>query len=162
MLQESELYYMHRPVVHRPVLPDVEVVEVQEFLHDEPACRALWELLGTQFRTRGKFLAIWPCVRFVVVHRTGDAVDGLLLISAAVNWQIDYVVVRPEARRRGIAAALVDAAVNRAFELGVPYIMLTSREGLRPLYEGVCGFRVVGRGPGAPHAEYHGAVSQKE
>jgi ribosomal protein S18 acetylase RimI-like enzyme len=60
-----------------------------------------------------------------------------------INWQIDYVVVRPEARRRGIAAALVNAAVNRALELKVPYVMLTSREGLRPLYEGECGFRVV-------------------
>jgi ribosomal protein S18 acetylase RimI-like enzyme len=149
MQAEPELYYIHRPVLNRPASPAVEIMPVQDFLRDEPACRALWDLLGSQFRTRSKFLAIWPSVRWVAVHRTGDDVDGLLLISTAVNWQIDYVVVRPESRRRGIAAALVDAAVNRACELNVPYIMMTSRESLRPLYEGQCGFRVVGRGPGA-------------
>jgi ribosomal protein S18 acetylase RimI-like enzyme len=154
MSVEQELYYFQRPVEPRPASPDVEVLPVQEFLQDELACRALWDLLGSQFRTRGKFLSIWPGVRFVALYRTGEAVDGLLLISAMMNWQIDYVVVRPEARGRGIAAALVNTAVNRAFELRVPYVMLTSRESLRPLYEGQCGFRVVQDGAGPTEVEF--------
>src|SRR4051812_40206426 len=98
MSVEQELYYFQRPVEPRPACPEVEVLPLQDFLQDEPACQALWDLLGSQFRTRGKFLSIWPGVRFVALHRTGEAVDGLLLISALINWQIDYVVVRPEAR----------------------------------------------------------------
>jgi ribosomal protein S18 acetylase RimI-like enzyme len=68
----------------------------------------------------------------------------MLLVSAPVNWQVDYVVVRPEWRGRGIAEALVNETVNRARTRKVPYLMLTSRAGLRPLYEGACGFTVVG------------------
>ena len=143
MSVEPELYYIHVPVAPRPARANVEIIPVQDFLQKESDCRALWELIGSQFRTRGKFLAIWPAVRFVAVHRTGEIVDGLLLVSTAVNWQIDYVVVRPESRRRGVAAALVNATLNQAYEMKAPYVMLTSRVGLRPLYEGECGFQVV-------------------
>jgi ribosomal protein S18 acetylase RimI-like enzyme len=122
----------------------VEFVSVTEFLADEPACRTLWELVATQFRTRSKFLTVWSGVRFVALHRDDDgAADGFLLVNAPINWQIDYVVVRPESRGRGIAAALVTETVNQAFLRGVPYVMLTSKASLRPLYEG-CGFAVVG------------------
>ncbi|HMO34587.1 MAG TPA: GNAT family N-acetyltransferase, partial [Gemmatales bacterium] len=72
-------------------------------------------------------------------------IKGMLLVSAPVNWQIDYVVVHPEARRQGIAASLVKRTLNEAYRRGVPYVMLTSRESLRSLYEGECGFTVVGR-----------------
>ena len=68
---------------------------------------------------------------------------GMLLVTTPVNWQIDYVVVRPDARGRGIAAALVTEAVNQAHRRGVPYLMLTSKAELRPLYER-CGFVAVG------------------
>ncbi|HEY8505558.1 MAG TPA: GNAT family N-acetyltransferase [Gemmataceae bacterium] len=146
MSVEDELYYICLPRTPRPVGPGLEVVSVQEFLADEPACKALWEMVGTQFRTRGKFLTVWSSVRYVALHRdSSGAVDGVLLISAPINWQIDYVVVRPEARGRGVASALLAAALNRAFEQNVPYVMLTSRPSLRPLYEG-CGFTVVNPG----------------
>jgi GNAT superfamily N-acetyltransferase len=83
-------------------------------------------------------------VRYVAVHRdAGGAADGFLLVTTPVNWQIDYVVVRPESRGRGVAAALVKEAVRQAYLHGTPYLMLTSKESLRPLYEG-CGFTVVG------------------
>jgi ribosomal protein S18 acetylase RimI-like enzyme len=144
MSAELELYYIHVPAAPRPAPPNVEIIPVQDFLQTEADCRALWELIGSQFRTRSKFLSIWPAVRFVVVHRSGGVMNGFLLVSAAINWQIDYVVVRPEARRRGIAAALVNATLNYALEMKAPYVMLTSRVGLRPLYEGECGFTVVG------------------
>lgn len=149
MPPEAELHYLCRPGRVRPVGRPVEFLSAAELLADEPACRALWELVSTQFRTRSKFLAVWSGVRFACVSRDDDgAADGFLLVNAPVNWQLDYVVVRPDRRGHGIAAALVTQALNQAFCQGVPYVMLTSRESLRSLYEG-CGFEVVGRA-GAP------------
>lgn len=143
MRPESNLYYLCTPREVQPVSLPVEVVSIQDFLTDEPACKAMWEFISTQFRTRGKFLAVWPGVRYVALHRDEfGEVTGLLLVTAPINWQIDYVVVREDHRHQGVACALVQAALNRAMELNVPYVMLTSREGLRPLYES-CGFRVV-------------------
>jgi GNAT superfamily N-acetyltransferase len=143
MSSRSELHYFCRPIEPRAAKLPIEFLSVTEFLSDESACRQLWELVSTQFRTRSKFLAVWSGVRFVAVHRdaNGEA-DGLLLVNAPVNWQIDYVVVRPDSRGQGIAAALVVETVNQAHARGVPYVMLTSKPELRPLYEG-CGFVVV-------------------
>ena len=143
-MSEATLHYFCQP--RQPVTVPVPVswLTVQEFVADEAACRFLWEMVTTQFRTRGKFLAVWPGVRYVALHRgPGGQVDALLLVTTAINWQIDYVVVHPEARRQGLAAALVKETLNRALAAGVPYVMLSSRAGLRPLYEGECGFRVV-------------------
>jgi GNAT superfamily N-acetyltransferase len=142
MSPEPELFYVCRPAEPRPAALPVEFLPVGEFLADEPACKLLWELVSTQFRTRSKFLAVWSGVRFVAVHRdeSGDA-DGFLLVNTPVNWQIDYVVVRPEARGRGIAAALVAEALDQAFRRGAPFVTLTSKPALRPLYE-ACGFVV--------------------
>jgi ribosomal protein S18 acetylase RimI-like enzyme len=140
---ETELYFFCSPRGGQAVEVAVDFCTVQEFVADEPACKLLWDLVGSQFRTRSKFLTIWQNVRYVAVCRSSDgAIDGLLLVSSPVNWQIDYVVVRPETRGRGIATALINAAVNEASARGVPYVMLTSRESLRALYES-CGFTVV-------------------
>jgi ribosomal protein S18 acetylase RimI-like enzyme len=148
MAAEGELYYLHAPKAVRPVALAVEFMPVTQFLADEPACKTLWELMTAQFKTRSKFLTIWPHVRYVALCRDEQGLPrGMLLVSTPLNWQIDYVVVRPDARRQGIAAALVSATVNHALAAGVPYVMLTSREGLRPLYEGECGFTVVGQRP---------------
>jgi len=142
-MAEAELQYIHRPSESRPLPPGVEFLAVSDFTADEPACKTFWELIQNQFRTRSKFLAIWPSVRFVCLHRNdhGEA-DGFLLVSAPVNWQIDYVVVKPESRGRGIASKLVASALAHAFLHRAPYVMLTSKESLRPLYES-CGFMVV-------------------
>jgi ribosomal protein S18 acetylase RimI-like enzyme len=149
---EGELYYIHVPNDERPVAQDVEFLSAAEFLDDEPACKALWDLMSSQFKTRSKFLSIWPSVRHVATHRRNGEVVGLLLVSSLVNWQVDYVVVRPDWRGKGIAEALVHETLNQAAARKVPYVMLTSREGLRPLYEGACGFTVVGEKPTAPAA----------
>jgi GNAT superfamily N-acetyltransferase len=142
MSHESELFYVCCPHEPRPAALPVEFLPVSEFLADESACKQLWELVSTQFRTRGKFLAVWPGVRFVAVHRDerGDA-DGFLLVNTPVNWQIDYVVVRPDARGRGVAGALVAEALDQAYRRAVPFVTLTSKPALRPLYE-ACGFSV--------------------
>lgn len=143
MAIEGELHYFCKPSRKTPVEALVEFVPVQDFLADEPACKIFWELISTQFRTRSKFLSIWSAVRYVAIHRDETAeVDGLLLVSAPVNWQIDYVVVRPDRRGHRIASSLVKATLNQALLHEVPYVMLTSKESLRPLYEG-CGFDVV-------------------
>src|SRR5690349_2225945 len=143
MTPEPDLHYFCRPTEPRGVALPVEFLPVSEFLADEPACKQLWELVSTQFRTRGKFLAVWAGVRFVAVHRDANGTaDGFLLVNAPVNWQIDYVVVRPDCRGQGIAAALVIETLNQAHHRGVPYVMLTSKPGLRGFYES-CGFAVV-------------------
>jgi len=142
-MTEPELHYYCAPSGDLPNDLPVRFLSVQDFLADESACKALWDLIAGQFRTRSKFLMIWPNVRFVAVHRgPGGVPCSFLLVSAPINWQIDYVVVHPDARGRGVAAGLVRAALNEAFRRNVPYVMLTSRESLRPLYEG-CGFTVV-------------------
>ncbi|MBP3959239.1 GNAT family N-acetyltransferase [Gemmata sp. G18] len=139
-MSETELHYICQPTGLRPVAHTIEFLTTPEFLADEPACKRLWELVETQFRTRSKFLAVWSGVRFVAVHRNADdRADGFLLVNAPVNWQIDYVVVGPEARGQGIASALVTETANQAFLRGAPYVMLTSKASLRPLYE-TCGF----------------------
>ena len=144
MSTESELYYFCKPTDVRPTGLPVDFLSVQEFLADEPACKLVWDLIDTQFRTRSKFLAIWQAVRYVAVHRDPDGqVDGFLFVTTPVNWQIDYVVVRPDSRGQGIASALVLAVLNQAYLHKAPYVMLTSKESLRPLYEGTCGFDVV-------------------
>jgi GNAT superfamily N-acetyltransferase len=139
-MSEPELHYFCKPTTLRPVARVIEFLTTQEFLADEPACKRLWDLVSTQFRTRGKFLAVWGGVRFVAVHRDIDGhADGFLLVNAPINWQIDYVVVSPEARGQGVASALVTETANQALLRGAPYVMLTSKESLRSLYES-CGF----------------------
>jgi ribosomal protein S18 acetylase RimI-like enzyme len=140
---EGELYYLHTPSALRPVDHAIEFLTGAEFLEDEATCRGVWDTISSQFKTRSKFLAIWPSVRYVATHHRQGELAGFLLVSAPVNWQVDYVVVRPEYRGQGIAAALVNATINEALARKVPYVMLTSREGLRPLYESACGFTVV-------------------
>lgn len=148
-MAEAMLHYFCRPTAPKKAELPVEFVPVQQFLADEPACQRLWEFASTQFRTRRVFLMIWQAVRFLALHRdAAGQVDGLLLVSEQHNWQIDYVVVDPAARGQGVAKALVNAALNEALKRGVPYVTLTSREGLRRLYEGECGFTVVGRKEG--------------
>jgi GNAT superfamily N-acetyltransferase len=143
MSAEPELYYFCKPIEVRPTTVAVEFLPVQEFLADEPGCKVVWDTLSEQFNTRSKFLAVWPGVRYVALHRDAEGrVDGFLFVTTPINWQIDYVVVRPEARGRGIASALVTTAVNHAYLHKAPYVMLTSKESLRPLYE-ACGFEVV-------------------
>jgi len=147
MSHDPELVYICFPAEPRPAMMPIEFVPLGEFLNDEPACRQLWELVSTQFRSRGKFLAVWAGVQFVAVHRDdAGEVDGFLLVNSPVNWQIDYVVVRPDARGRGIAGALVAETLDQANRRGVPMVTLTSKPSLRPLYE-ACGFHVVGQKP---------------
>ena len=139
----SELHYFCKPTHFRHNPHTIEFVAIQEFIADEAACQIFWELVSSQFRTRGKFLAVWRGAQFVAVHRNAEGIaNGFLLVNAPINWQIDYVVVSLDARGQGIASALVVETLNQAFQRAVPYVMLTSKESLRPLYE-ACGFMAI-------------------
>jgi ribosomal protein S18 acetylase RimI-like enzyme len=152
--KEADLHYLHRPTRFHDVRHKIEFLPVPQLLEDDETCQAMWDMLAAQFKTRNKFLAIWPSVRFVAVHGRGRDLAGFLLVSTPLNWQIDYVAVHPTRRHQGIAAALVNETVNQAVVRKVPYMMLTSREGLRPLYES-CGFEVVARnGPPAVNVPF--------
>lgn len=152
-MAEPQLHYLCIPTGVKPASRPVEFLPVSEFLADEPACQLLWELVSSQFHTRGKFLSVWAGVRYVVVSRDDDGnADGFLLVNAPINWQIDYVVVRPDRRGHGIASALVQEAVNQAYLHAAPYVMLTSKANLRPLYE-ACGFSVAACGFALPIAK---------
>jgi GNAT superfamily N-acetyltransferase len=156
-MAEEQLHYFCQPIAATPppAVP-VEFVPVQAFLADEPACKELWNLLVSQFNTRSKFLAIWQGVRYVALHRTAAGVaDGFLLVTTPVNWQIDYVVVSEASRGQGIAAALVKETLRQAALLHAPYVMLTSKASLRPLYE-ACGFVVVNSGLPLPEERGQG------
>lgn len=140
---EIELHYLCRPTSAQAQPLMGEFVTTQEFLTDEMSSKELWTLIHEQFRTRSKFLAIWQNVKFIAIHRDNNGLaDGFVLVSSLVNWQIDYVVVKTSSRGQGIAAGLVRLALQNAFLHHTPYVMLTSKESLRPLYEG-CGFQVV-------------------
>lgn len=145
MANPTQLFYIHVPTERRDVEVPIEFLSVSDFTSDEPACRAVWDMMSANFHTRGKFLAIWPSVRHVALHRHEGQVVGCLFVSTPVNWQVDYVMVRSDMRHRGISAALVNETVNQALARNVPYVMLTSKPELRPLYEGRCGFQVAAR-----------------
>jgi len=156
--KEAELYYLKTPNRFLPVTHKIDFLPVTQLLEDEETCKTIWELLSCQFKTRSKFLTIWQSVRFVTVQGRGADLAGFLFVSAPLNWQIDYVVVSPARRHEGIAAALVNETLNQAFTRKVPYVMLTSREGLRPLYEKACGFSVVGGTGNLGGTRNHGKI----
>ena len=145
---EHDLYFLCQPREPRSSPLPVSFLPVTEFLRDEASCKLLWDLVTHQFHTRSKILAIWSGVRYVALHRDAHGqADGLLLVTTPVNWQIDYVVVRPEARGQGIASALLLETLHQAYLHRAPYVMLTSKPSLRGLYES-CGFSVVGTSEG--------------
>jgi len=95
-----------------------------------------------------------------------EALEGhtVFLVAAAGNRPVGYVIARaaadegellnvavePASRGRGIARALVRAALARLARAGVGTVYLEVRESNRParlLYRGL-GFREVGRRPG--------------
>jgi GNAT superfamily N-acetyltransferase len=159
MPAETNLYYIKVPTEVCPVGHPVRFLPIHEFLENEEACRALWDLVSSQFSTRSKFLAVWPHVRFVAVHWDDRGIGGMLLVSTPINWQIDYVVVHETRRGQGIATSLVTETVNQAVSRQVPYVMLTSQERLRPLYAGQCGFVPVAASNGTPISQANGALA---
>lgn len=75
---------------------------------------------------------------------------GLTIPGASAECEVEFVLVRPQVRRRGIGGMLVHAALNWGRDLGADEIRLEVREsnaGAVQLYER-CGFAIAGRRPG--------------
>ena len=86
--------------------------------------------------------------RYTVALGEDGAVIGYLVLSSVLDeGSVDNVAVAPEARRRGVADALVTDAVRRAKERELSFLTLEVRASNDPairLYE-KHGFREVGR-----------------
>jgi [ribosomal protein S18]-alanine N-acetyltransferase len=90
-----------------------------------------------------------------VAEQTGSGMagfavaTGLSIPGASAECELEFVLVHPQVRRRGIGAMLVHAALNWARDLGADEIRLEVREsntGAVQLYER-CGFGWAGRRP---------------
>lgn len=99
------------------------------------------------------FAAPWDAAAFAdllgqagVFAETGD--DGFILIRVVADEaEVLTLAVRPEARRRGLAARLVEAAAARAAALGAESLFLevaADNAAARALYAR-CGFTEAGR-----------------
>jgi ribosomal protein S18 acetylase RimI-like enzyme len=113
----------------RPALTGVRSVVRDYEAADEPSwlrCRVLG-FLGTSY-----YDDVWPAKRradleLVVVD--GDVVVGVLDVSVpGAEAVVDTVAVHPDARRRGIATALLTEAVRRLERCGVRTLAATTRE----------------------------------
>ena len=86
--------------------------------------------------------------RYTVALGGDGTVLGFLVLSSVLDeGSVDNVAVAPEARRHGVADALVDDAVRRAREAELSFLTLEVRASNTPairLYE-KHGFREVGR-----------------
>lgn len=78
----------------------------------------------------------------------GDTLVGYIGVQTVLDeGYINNVAVRPEYRRRGIAAALISLLINEARAIGLAFMTLEVRESNAPaiaLYEKL-GFTTVGR-----------------
>lgn len=91
-----------------------------------------------------------PAVFAVVSHEHATAEGFAMAWAAAGDSELLTVAVLPDARRRGLGAALVQAIAKSAAERGAAAMNLEVAEdntGARALYEKL-GFAVSGRRPG--------------
>jgi ribosomal protein S18 acetylase RimI-like enzyme len=87
-----------------------------------------WEVAG-EFVDRDIALAERATVRFFAAESRGDVAAYASLLSIAGAGLIDNVATAPRHRRRGLATAVVAAAVNASAERGNDTTFLFTREG---------------------------------
>jgi ribosomal protein S18 acetylase RimI-like enzyme len=118
---------------------------------DQGLLRELWEEFTHEVPEPGSFAPDswdedWSSLRenmssgAVLVAEDGDGAVGFAEASAAEpqRWHLETVHVRAQARRRGVAKALVAECVNAARERGAEYLsleVLTSNELGRKVWE---------------------------
>jgi GNAT superfamily N-acetyltransferase len=80
----------------------------------------------------------------VLVAETGSYIVGFaVVLQAGGTAELDGLFVEPEHWRKGIGAALVDAAVHEARRMGLSLVTVTANPSAREFYE-KCGFAVEG------------------
>jgi GNAT superfamily N-acetyltransferase len=85
---------------------------------------------GVPFHTLTPDELMAPAFTFVVAEAAGEALGcGALRVREPGVAEIKRMFVRPAARRRGVARALLRALEARAAELGMPRILIETGEG---------------------------------
>ena len=147
MSAEPELHYFCKPTDVRPVRLPVEFLPVAGVPRRRAGVQAVWDLVATSSAPAASSSRSGrACGSSPSTATPTGGVDGFLLVNAPVNWQIDYVVVRPERRGQGIASAPgprppqpgvpARASVRHADQQGVPAAALRVvrvRGGAQPL-----------------------------
>ncbi len=106
----------------------------------ERLIRSYWSLPEEELGKIPVFHRYWTGKRNpgdrLVAYVDGRPVGKLFLnLNGLPDAAIHGVAVIPEARRRGIARALTEAAMQRAFDCGATRIVLHSSSMARPLYD---------------------------
>jgi GNAT superfamily N-acetyltransferase len=119
--------------------------------------RAWWKPRGhplEHLRTRlGENLGPAPIPSALVAHAAGNFLGTASVVAADLAERPQYtpwvaaVWVEPSARRRGIAAALVDRAAQTCFAFGIDRIYLCARIERAAFYERL-GWRIIERNVG--------------
>lgn len=141
-------FYIHVPKDELLVDRQVIFMTVTDLVSDSEdnvrRCQQIFDLVVQNFKTRRKFLELWPHVRYVAFVEEDGQIISCAFASTPMNWQIDYVVTRPDKRGMNLARAVTNTITNEARKRKVPYVMLTSRPELVHLYAHQCTYTIVG------------------
>lgn len=131
------------PVYHRVKFMPIEDL-VSDSAKNNRRCQEIFDMLTDCFKTRRKFLELWPHVRYVALIEEKDSVVSFAFASTPLNWQVDYVTTRVDKRGQNMAASVVNEITNQALKRKVPYLMLTSIPELKALYCHDCRYTIIG------------------
>ena len=140
----SDIYWVKKPICHCEKL-DVSFVPIQSVVcwHERACprdlCRDLLDIIGRYFHSKENFLAVWQHVRYVAYIHKYDKPIAMAVVSGAICWHIDYVVVEQQHRDKGYARSLLKKIETEAGIRHIPFMTLVSNESLRPFYS-KCGF----------------------
>ncbi len=140
----SEIHYIYKPNRYKTTSRHVKAYSIYELLDNESYCRDVLKLINENYRHLHKFLTVLRHATYIYMMKEEETerVLAFLLVTENLNWQIDYVTVCQERRKKGVAQAMLNTCLNQAYINNIPYVMLSSKEELIPLYESV-GFKQI-------------------